>query len=211
MLAVFPAFAGEYAVLNTGFRIYAERHEIVGDVVRLHTDTGNMDVLARDIAAFEVEEYVKPVEIPTVAETPEAPAEKHAADPRQLLSEAAEKNGLLPEFVHSVASAESAFRQSAVSPKGAIGLMQLMPGTAKELGANPHDPAENAEAGARYLKQLLMKYQHTTDPVRFALAAYNAGPGAVDKYAGIPPYRETQQYVERVLRKYLAQLKSKKT
>jgi soluble lytic murein transglycosylase-like protein len=210
ILAAIPAFAGEYAVLNTGFRIHAERHEVVGDVIRLHTETGNMDVPARDILQFEVEEYVKPVKALKVVEV-RAPVPVHKPDARQLISEAAEKNGLLAEFVHSVASAESAYMQAAVSPKGAIGLMQLMPGTAKELGANPHDPAENAEAGARYLKQLLVKYQHTSDPVRLALAAYNAGPGAVDKYDGIPPYRETQQYVERVLRKYLAQLKSKKT
>jgi len=99
-------------------------------------------------------------------------------------------------------------RQDAVSPKGAIGLMQLMPGTAQELGVNPHDPAQNAEAGARYLKQLLEKYAGSPDPVRMALAAYNAGPGAVDRYGRIPPYAETQVYVERVLRKYLAELKS---
>ena len=204
-----PALAGEYAVLNSGFRVHAERHEVIGDIVRLHIGTGNMDIPARDIALFEVEEYVKPAETPKVVEPTAAVVEAAAFSPMQLIDAAAEKNGLLPEFVHSVASAESAYRQTAVSPKGAIGLMQLMPGTAKELGANPHDAAENAEAGARYLKQLLIKYQHTKDPVRLALAAYNAGPGAVDKYAGIPPYRETQQYVERVLRKYLAQLKSK--
>ena len=209
ILAVCPAFAGEYAVLNTGFRIHAERHEVIGETVRLHTSTGDIDVRTRDVARFEVEEYIPPAPPKVI----EAPPESKAApiDTRQLITDAAEKNGLLPEFVHSVASAESSYRQAAISPKGAIGLMQLMPGTAKELGANPHDPAENAEAGARYLKQLLIKYQHTSDPVRFALAAYNAGPGAVDKYDGIPPYRETQQYVERVLRKYLAQLKSKRS
>ena len=116
-------------------------------------------------------------------------------------------NGLRPEFVRSVAAVESAYRTAAISPKGAIGLMQLMPATAAELGANPHDPLQNADAGARYLRQLLLKYKDTPDPVRLALAAYNAGPGAVDKYRNIPPYRETQQYVERVLRKYLAELK----
>ena len=218
LLAVMPVFAGEYAVLHTGFRIHSERHEVVGDVVRLHTVTGNMDVPAKQIAGFEIEEYVKPLEAPkpSVPEVEaevqaEAPAPPASTDPRQLIDEAAAKNGLLPEFVHSVASAESAYRVQALSPKGAVGLMQLMPGTAKDLGVNPYDPAQNAEAGARYLKQLLLKYKDSRDPVRLALAAYNAGPGAVDKYDGIPPYRETQAYIEKVLRKYLSQIKSKKS
>jgi soluble lytic murein transglycosylase-like protein len=115
-------------------------------------------------------------------------------------------NGLRPEFVRSVAAVESAFREKAVSPKGAIGLMQLMPGTARDLGVNPHDAAENAHGGAKYLKELLLRYKNAADPVRLALAAYNAGPGAVDRYGTIPPYRETQQYVERVLRRYLKEL-----
>jgi hypothetical protein len=213
LLLVLPAFAGEYAVLQTGFRIHAERHEIVGDVVRLHTKTGSLDLPARDVAHFEIEEYTKPPEPATPEAVSPQPIDvtPPVTDPRLLIEDAAVKNGLLPEFVHSVASAESAYRIKALSPKGAIGLMQLMPATAQELGANPHDPAENAEAGARYLKQLLLKYKDSPDPVRLALAAYNAGPGAVDKYDGIPPYRETQQYVERVLRKYLAQLKLRKS
>ena len=122
-----------------------------------------------------------------------------AASPRQLVERAANKAGLPPELVHSVAKAESALRVDAVSPKGAIGLMQLMPGTAAQLQANPRDPEQNADAGAMYLRELLLKYN---GDVAKALAAYNAGPGAVDKYKGVPPYRETRTYVNRVIRTY---------
>ncbi|MDZ4798520.1 MAG: lytic transglycosylase domain-containing protein [Bryobacteraceae bacterium] len=202
-------FAGEYAVLRTGFRIHALRHEVAGSVTRIHTPSGTMEVPSTDVSAFEAEEYVAPPPPPPAPVATVAPAPVPVIlTPAELLARAAEKHGLRPEFVASVAKAESAMRQDAVSPKGAIGLMQLMPGTAQELGVNPHDPAQNAEAGARYLKQLLEKYAGSPDPVRMALAAYNAGPGAVDRYGRIPPYAETQVYVERVLRKYLAELKS---
>jgi len=206
---VCPSFAGEYAVLQNGFRIRADRHELVADKTRLHMGSGTLDVPTTEIATFEVEEYVAPPAqppAPTVNREFSA-AVKAPPTPQELVELAAVNNGLRPEFVKSVAAAESGYQTKAVSPKGAIGLMQLMPGTAAELGANPHDPVQNADAGAKYLRQLLLKYKDTTDPVRLALAAYNAGPGAVDRYGNIPPYRETQQYVERVLRKYLAELK----
>ncbi|HEV2691205.1 MAG TPA: lytic transglycosylase domain-containing protein, partial [Bryobacteraceae bacterium] len=103
-----------------------------------------------------------------------------------------------------------AYRPDAISPKGAIGVMQLMPGTAAELNANPYDPLENVEAGARYLRDLLLKYENDPHQVSKAIAAYNAGPGAVDKYKGIPPYRETVQYVNRVLKQYEKEQQKKK-
>ena len=209
LAVVCPSFAGEYAVLQNGFRIRADRHELVADKTRLHMGSGTLDVPTTEIATFEVEEYVAPPAqppAPTVNREFSATV-KAPPTPQELVELAAVNNGLRPEFVKSVAAAESAYQTGAVSPKGAIGLMQLMPGTAAELGANPHDPVQNADAGAKYLRQLLLKYKDTTDPVRLALAAYNAGPGAVDRYGSIPPYRETQQYVERVLRKYLAELK----
>jgi soluble lytic murein transglycosylase-like protein len=207
LVAVCPLFAGEYAVLQNGFRIYADRHEIVDGKARLHAGSGHVELPTGDIVRFEIEEYVPPPPSPPKAEVAETQAPAAPPTPQELVELAAVNNGLRPEFVRSVAAVESAYRTEAISPKGAIGLMQLMPATAAELGANPHDPLQNADAGARYLRQLLLKYKDAADPVRLALAAYNAGPGAVDKYRNIPPYRETQQYVERVLRKYLAELK----
>lgn len=211
LLAVSAASAGEFAVLQNGFRIQAERHESLGELTRLHTSTGTVDVPTSQVAQFEVEEYVAPPPAPPAIVPSQKQPDPAPGEPKVLIDQAAAAHGLLPEFVHSVASVESAYRTTAVSHKGAIGLMQLMPGTAKDLGVNPHDPAQNAEAGARYLKQLLLRYKDTKDPVRLALAAYNAGPGAVDRYGNIPPYRETQAYVEKVLRRYLAQLKLRKS
>lgn len=97
---------------------------------------------------------------------------------------------------------ESNGNPNAISPKGAIGLMQLMPETAKNLGVDPRDPKENADGGAQYLRDLLAKYENDPDQVLLALAAYNAGPGAVEKYHGVPPYRETREYILRVLKNW---------
>jgi soluble lytic murein transglycosylase-like protein len=198
ILAVSPAFAGEYAVLATGFRIHAERHEVDGSNVRLFTKDGMIEVPATSVSAFENEEYVAPPPAPPAAVPEPAPAPK-STDPQTLVREAAVRNSLPPAFVASVARAESAMKQNAVSPKGAIGVMQLMPSTAKALDADPHDTEQNIDAGTRLLKELLIKYDG--DVVK-ALAAYNAGPGAVAKYSGLPPYRETQEYVNKVIRDY---------
>ena len=99
-----------------------------------------------------------------------------------------------------MAKTESGFNQAAVSPKGAVGVMQLMPATAKALGADAHDPQQNIDAGARLLRELLLKYNG--DVVK-ALAAYNAGEPAVDRYQGVPPYPETQHYVNTVVNTYI--------
>ena len=109
----------------------------------------------------------------------------------------AELNALRPALVRAVVMAESAFDPSARSPKGAVGLMQLMPDTARQFGvANPFDPEDNIRAGTAYLRQLLDRYGNDE---ALALAAYNAGPGAVDRHGqSVPPYRETQHYVARV-------------
>ena len=114
----------------------------------------------------------------------------------EAMARAAARKHRVPEdlFLRLVHQ-ESRFRPSAKSTKGAIGLAQLMPGTAQILGVDPHDPRENLEGGARYLSEQYRKFGNW----RLALAAYNAGPGAVEKYKGVPPYAETQQYVKKIL------------
>jgi soluble lytic murein transglycosylase-like protein len=193
-----PAMAGEYAVLSNGFRIHADRHEKSGDIIRLESQSGVIEVPARSIASFEQEEYAPPSAEVAAQVSPPAPAQR-TKTPKELVDAAARKAELPSAIVHAVARAESAYRQDAVSPKGAIGIMQLMPGTAKQLQADPNDPQQNAEAGALYLRELLVKYN---GDVAKALAAYNAGPGAVDKYGDVPPYRETRSYVNRVIDNY---------
>jgi soluble lytic murein transglycosylase-like protein len=195
------ASAAEYVVLSNGFRIHAESHSTDGGVVRLQTSQGVIEIQASTVAAFEQEDYTPPPPMPPKPAEP-APEIQPKLTPKELVTRAAVQAGLPPAIVHSVAKAESAYQPNAVSPKGAIGLMQLMPGTAAELNADPHDPAQNAEAGARYLRDLLLKYENDPHQVSKAVAAYNAGSGAVDKYNGIPPYRETVDYVNRVLKEY---------
>jgi soluble lytic murein transglycosylase-like protein len=121
-----------------------------------------------------------------------------------LVEQYAGKAGVSSSLVKAVIRAESGGNPHAVSSAGAKGLMQLMPATAKGLGVNnPLNPAENIEGGSKYLGQLMKKYRGNKE---LALAAYNAGSGAVAKYGGIPPYKETQNYVKKVL-KYEEQLK----
>ena len=124
-----------------------------------------------------------------------APLElRHAYD--DIVAEAARLYNLDPHMIRAVMQAESSFDATAVSPVGALGLMQLMPAVAAELGAtDPLDPRQNIMAGSRYLRQLLDAHRGN---VRLALASYNAGPGNVAKYGAIPPFKETQNYVKKV-------------
>ncbi len=116
-------------------------------------------------------------------------------DYRALAAQIAEQEGVDPNLFTRLVQQESAFRPDARSPVGAMGLAQLMPGTARDLGVDPNDPVQNLTGGARYLRQQMDKFK---DP-RLALAAYNAGPGNVQKYGGVPPFKETQNYVAKIL------------
>lgn len=128
---------------------------------------------------------------------------KSAQSPQQnvtafddIIQAAAAKYNLEPALIKAVVKAESGFNPNVVSPAGAQGMMQLMPSTAKALGvSNPFDPAQNIDGGARYLKQQMDRF----GDAKLAIAAYNAGPAAVARYNGVPPYKETQGYVEKVL------------
>jgi soluble lytic murein transglycosylase-like protein len=131
-----------------------------------------------------------------VQEAPVADLQVGADSVRQQISTAATVYALDPKLVEAVAWRESRFRPEARSNKGAIGVMQLMPDTARDLGVDPHDPAQNIRGGALYLRRMMSAFD---GDVRLALAAYNAGPAAVRKHGGVPPYAETQAYVTSIL------------
>jgi soluble lytic murein transglycosylase-like protein len=121
------------------------------------------------------------------------------AEVMRLIGNAASKHNVPAGFVRSIVAAESNFNSMAKSPKGAIGLMQLMPETAKMYGDDPSVPDQNVDAGTHYLRVLMDRYQKSPNSLPRVIAAYNAGPGMVDKYRGIPPFRETRNYVVRVM------------
>jgi soluble lytic murein transglycosylase-like protein len=131
------------------------------------------------------------------------PYAPHALSPdviQSLVNDASAREGVSPALINAVVMAESAGNPSAISMAGAQGLMQLMPGTSSACGiSNPFDPQENVECGTHYLHGLLERYNNN---IELAVAAYNAGPGAVDEYHGVPPYAETRAYVARVLSAY---------
>lgn len=214
MMASFraPLRAGEYVVLGNGFRLYATRHEIEGSVVRVFSSGGIAEIPAASVLGYELEDLKPEVPAPSTSKEPSpaslsilqaAPA-PIIPTPSEMAAEAARKFSLPESFVQSVMRAESGFNAAAISPKGALGLMQLMPGTAVQLGIDPNNPQQNAEGGAKYLRDLLARYESDPDQVLLALAAYNAGPEAVERYHGVPPYRETREYILRVLRNWKA-------
>lgn len=200
-----PAFAADLAVLQNGFTIRHERREIVGSVTRLYTtETGGgyVDIPTAQIDHFEKDLTPAPVQPAiTTATTPVKPIPPPPAKTvTELVNSAGDTHNIDPDLINSVIHAESGFNPHAVSPKGARGLMQLMPKTANDLGVkNSFDPGANVEGGTKYLQELLERYNY--DIVK-ALAAYNAGPHRVDQYHGVPPYYETRAYVAKIVRDF---------
>jgi hypothetical protein len=186
----------DYFVLRSGARLTVNSYQLLGERYRVQINGGTAEIAASDVVAIEPEEIFIPAPRMPLAQAPYG----------QLIQTAAQKYGVDADLVFSVITAESNFNPNAVSRRGARGLMQLLPSTATRLGVKDiFDPGQNIDAGTRYLHELLTLYQ---GDLVLTVAAYNAGPGALQKYGRVPPYRETQSYI-RAIRKTYAQRKSK--
>jgi len=219
-MTALPCFASDVAVLKNGFSIWHERREVVGEVTRLYVTTDGssyVDVPTADIDHFEAAPDLG-ASVPASGSGLPAPGVVPTSSHRDgndsmmrfpgrpdpnltdVVNAASSRYRLDPDLVNSVIKAESGFNVRAVSPKGAQGLMQLMPGTASMLGVpNTFDPQANVEGGTKYLRELLERYNF--DIVK-ALAAYNAGPERVERFGGVPPFYETRAYVARVVKDF---------
>jgi hypothetical protein len=202
------ARAGERITLRNGFDIRCDHHAVVDDRVRLYLtaeEDNYMDVGPDEITAVEfVPDPPAPPPSAEAAPTRKAMAPRETklteVDLGQMLAKAGQQHNLDVDLLASVVKAESGGNARAVSRAGARGLMQLMPSTASDLGvSDSFKPEEHVSGGSIYLDWLLTRYH---DNLSLALAAYNAGPAAVDKYHGIPPYHETKVYVARVIREF---------
>jgi hypothetical protein len=230
MATVLPLRAAEQITLRNGFEITCNHHGTANSRVRLYMEKGNqnyIEVAPGDIASVErvpdppPSPVENPVESPLTSQvqgpvTSQAPAPAvavrsdanlSAADLHEMLVKAGHEHNVDMDLLASVVKAESGGNARAVSPAGARGLMQLMPGTAADLGvSDSFKPEQNVRGGSTYLDELLTRYH---DNLALALAAYNAGPAAVDKYNGIPPYRETKLYVARVIHEFNRRVKAR--
>jgi soluble lytic murein transglycosylase-like protein len=204
------AQAMEHVTLKNGFAIDCSRREVVGDHIRLYIADANaaassqsnyLEVVSDAIVRVETvpdpPRTATPPQIPPATPDPSTPTKQEM---HQMLAHAGDIHNIDADLLASVVRAESGGRTRAVSRTGAQGLMQLMPNTASKMGVeDSFRPEQNIAGGTAYLDELLTRYHNN---IALALAAYNAGPAAVDKYHGIPPYRETRMYVARVIREF---------
>jgi hypothetical protein len=207
------AWAGERVTLRNGFEMSCDHHAQVGERTRLFLSGGEDDYVefsSVEIAAFEqlpgsqvLTQSTASSAMPAGLGSPfmaSQDAELSPADLREMLAQAGNEHNLDVDLLVSLVKVESGGNARAVSRAGARGLMQLMPLTASDLGVrDSFNPKQNLYGGSTYLNALLLRYH---DNLALALAAYNAGPAAVDQYRGIPPYRETRTYVARVIHEF---------
>jgi hypothetical protein len=203
-ITALPCSAADSAVLRNGFSIRHQRREVIGTITRLFVDGNNssfVDIPTADIDHFEAAPDDPAPQAKIQSKIPPSPKPtQQPVDLNEVIRTASGNYRLDPDLVNSVIRAESGFNVRAVSPKGARGLMQLMPQTASQLGVqNAYDAQANVEGGTRYLRELLERYDF--DLIK-ALAAYNAGPQRVEQYGGVPPYYETKAYVARIVRDF---------
>jgi hypothetical protein len=185
-----PSLRAEYVVLRSGQRLRVTGYQLLGDKYRLQMAGGSVEIAAEDVVAIEPEDVFTPVPSKPVVKPPF----------RELVEAAAARYSVDADLITSVIAVESNFDPRALSRKNARGLMQLLPETAARLGVqNIYDPQENIDAGTRYLRELLQKYNND---LVLTLAAYNAGPERVQQYGRVPPFPETLSYVRRVKRSY---------
>jgi soluble lytic murein transglycosylase-like protein len=205
LAAVCPlARAMEHVTLRNGFELDCVRREADGDRVRLYFvaagvsgENNFLEVAADAVVKVEQIADVPKAAVPAAAKIAPEPT---AAEMREMLAHAGAAHNIDSDLLASVVRAESGGQVRAVSRAGAQGLMQLMPGTANDLGVQDRFKADqNIAGGTAYLDELLVKYH---DNLALALAAYNAGPAAVDRYHGVPPFAETRAYVARVIREF---------
>jgi hypothetical protein len=199
-----PASA-EIVFLTSGRTLSVRNHKVEGESIVLTLRSGGQVTCDKNlIEKIEADEvpYIdpdasKPADVPAAAEQQDRPT-LDGTPYAEIIAAASEAHGVDPLLVKALIQVESGYRAKARSPKGAVGLMQIMPSTAREYKVrNPFDPKANIEAGVKHLKTLLDRFG--SERTELALAAYNAGPGAVEKFNGIPPYRETRNYVSRIL------------
>jgi hypothetical protein len=200
-----PASA-ELVFLTSGRTLSVKGHTVDGESIVLTLRSGGQVTcdknLIEKIEADEVPyvdpEAAKQADVPAVVDQQTDRPTLEGTPYAEFIAAASQAHGVDPLLVKALIQVESGYRPKARSPKGAVGLMQIMPATAREYKVrNPFDPKTNIEAGVKHLKTLLDRFG--SERTELALAAYNAGPGAVEKFNGIPPYRETRNYVSRIL------------